>query len=179
MKLFSALCGLVVIALLLAPAVGAEPDKIKIGGDSATVDVPVVAEVKEGKEFGAVETVEGRRFPGWFERRRLGLTPRNIRQTAADLKAKGELSNIPAIAATQVADEIIGKQPVEFKKVEAELDWNKIMEFIERIIEMFMRWFVYDVPHGENPFTDTVQAQPADKTPLTPESVGVIFQNSP
>jgi len=74
------------------------------------------------------------------QRRKLGVTFRNIRRVASDLKKAGELSNDPAIASAQVLRVLTEENPKEFQAEAASIDWDALLDFIERLLELILKF---------------------------------------
>jgi hypothetical protein len=81
---------------------------------------------------------------GIIQRRKLGLSIANVRDTTKRLLAEGKIDKeMPkAVIAAAVMDEIIAQNPkawAEEAKVGAP-DWDAILAFIEKLIELFMKF---------------------------------------
>ncbi len=77
------------------------------------------------------------------ERRKLGLTFRNIRNAVAELDAAGELDrNDPAGTSLQVLEKILTENPQAVKAVAGERDWasflDALMAFLERLLSIWL-----------------------------------------
>jgi len=79
----------------------------------------------------------------WRQRRQLGLTIGNVREAMKALKDKGELSPDTNVAATQVMAHLIDANPTAWKEVgkDPAVDWDAILEFIARLIELILKLF--------------------------------------
>lgn len=74
------------------------------------------------------------------ERRELGLTVVNIMPIYRRMRESGELDAMSASeAAVVVADELQGTYPKAYEA--AGVDWDAILAFIERIIELLLKLF--------------------------------------
>jgi hypothetical protein len=69
------------------------------------------------------------------QRREIGLTLRNCIRVARGLNRDDELSDDPDIAAGQIAVALAGENPQAFVGV----DWDAILEFIEKLIPLIMK----------------------------------------
>jgi len=74
------------------------------------------------------------------ERRRLGITLRNVRRVMADLEAAGELDQGDAAGtAAQVLSRLIDEQPQQYKQLAGDIDWDRVLEFIEKLVELLLK----------------------------------------
>jgi len=122
--------GLVALALPERGIGAGQPTPAKWGRNPVTVRklVPVVASE-------AVPTAR----PGLSikQRREMGLTFRNVRKILAKKHQAGELDGreVPTIA-LEVMAELVDADPSAFDR---EIDWDKLFEFLERLIELIMK----------------------------------------
>jgi hypothetical protein len=107
-----------------APAATATPDA---GPAAATENLA-----------GALEKVQARRGISWKQRRALGLTFRNVRKTLSALNADGDLEGVAASELpVMVLDRLVDDNPRAYAT--AELDWDAILNFLERLIPLILR----------------------------------------
>ena len=90
-----------------------------------------------------VEVVpEAGRMASRKERRAMGVTFRGVRQAVNELQASGELSPDPGMASVQVMAVLQGDNPKAFQDAAvAEIDWDELLSFIERLIALIMALF--------------------------------------
>ena len=90
------------------------------------------------------EDVTGRRELSLRERRAMGLTLRNVRRTARELAAAGEITREMSRAeiAAIVADRIAGENPRAFDGL-TEIEWDAVLAFIERLLELLIKFLPY------------------------------------
>jgi len=104
-------------------------------GDPATGEVTTFKKVKEAAaEDGGLT----RR-----QRKKLGITFRNIRRVAKELKANGELSDNTALASAEVLEVLTNENPKGFKDEAAAIDWDALLAFIEKLMAIIMKFFVF------------------------------------
>ena len=85
----------------------------------------------------AGETPEGRLLGNFRERRRLGITLRNMARVAYELKAADEWSEDRRTNAASIAAQLIDEKPTAFIKA-GERDWASFLEAVISFIEAFM-----------------------------------------
>jgi len=107
-------------------------------------ELPKAAEAAETVVLiGGDDTVEEPKSDGISrrQRRKLGITFRNIRSVAKEMKAEGELSDDPSVAAVQVLDKLTEQHPKAYAEEAPSLDWDKLLEIVERLLAIIMRFF--------------------------------------
>jgi len=76
----------------------------------------------------------------WRERRKLGLTVSNVRRIVLDLQKAGQIDpDDTAGTSVAVLNVLLEENQAEFEKLPPQFDWDKLLEAIERIIELVMR----------------------------------------
>jgi len=114
------------------------------------------AESKQGDAVtvtGAAEAAEaGVRASsriGFIERRRLGLTVRNIKRILHEMKQEDALSAYVTVSgdgqkevdtaslAVEVTGRLAAEKPAQWQ---ADLDWDKIIAFVEQILELLIKY---------------------------------------
>jgi len=76
------------------------------------------------------------------QRRKLGVTFRNIRAVAKELDAAGELSPDRTVASAQVLAVLTEQNPRAFEEEAAAIDWDSLLDFIERLMAIIMKFFI-------------------------------------
>jgi len=102
----------------------------------------------------------------WIERRRLGLTVKNVRKALEELKAEGKLSayvettedgareiQVSSLAVA-VADKLAAERPAEWGE---NIDWDQVLAWIEQILELLIKY----IPIILDLFTVNVATAPA------------------
>jgi len=122
-----------VLLVAAAPVVAAEPA-------AAWSAPPAVVAADE------VENPEGEIRLTRKERRKLGLTFRNVRKTVAELKKAGELdTGDPDGTAVQVLEKIVGDNPKAVQEVVGDRDWasflDALLKFLEQIMPIILMFF--------------------------------------
>lgn len=78
----------------------------------------------------------------WRERRKLGVTFSNVRRHMKEMEAEGY--NVEELSQSEVGliilDRLAGENPELFR--EPGLDWDALLDFLERLFELIMRFFV-------------------------------------
>jgi len=85
------------------------------------------------------------------QRRKLGVTFRNVRRIAIDLKKKGELSDDPAVASAQVLTVLTNENPKAFQEEAAAINWDALLDFIERLLELILKFLPLFVDTAQPP----------------------------
>jgi len=75
----------------------------------------------------------------WKERKKLGLTFCNVLRIMKQLKADKTLSHDSSIASVQVFAQLVTENPKAFESIGPSVDWDLIMEWLERIIELILK----------------------------------------
>ena len=127
---------LFLVGVMLAPTFVMAAETIKIGGE--TPEVNTRADSSDGLT---------RR-----QRRALGVTFRNIRRVASELKKAGELSDDPAIASAQVLKVLTEENPKAFEEEAAAINWDALLDFIERLLELILKFLPLFVDNGPMTF---------------------------
>jgi len=117
------------ILAMLAPTFAMAAETIKVGSGVAAA----------GDDAGTLT----RR-----QRRKLGITFRNIRRVASDLKKAGELSDDKAVAAAQVLQALTQENPKAFQQEAGSIDWDALLDFIERLLELILKFLPLFVSNG-------------------------------
>lgn len=128
------------VALLCLPVYSADNPQCVINADgsiscpelappvSATVDAAAAAEEEREAEAGRLT---------FRERRKLGLTFRNVLRTARQLNAAGELSSAEDVAAGQIAFAIAAESPKAY--ADPAVDWDAILAFLEGLMPIILQ----------------------------------------
>ncbi len=114
---------------------------VKTFGQAATIGTPAGVAQSTASESG------GRL--GIAQRRKLGLTPRNLLPIVRDLKAKGQISaDDPDMAAVVILQELQARNPKAWTDEAAawspELqatNWDRILEFLEKLLPLLITLF--------------------------------------
>jgi len=85
------------------------------------------------------------------QRRKLGVTFRNVRRIAIDLKKKGALSDDPAVASAQILDVLTTENPKAFHEEAAAINWDALLDFIERLLELILKFLPLFVDTSQPP----------------------------
>lgn len=92
------------------------------------------------------EVARLRRGPTLRERQAMGVTLVNVTRIARDLKSRGEIEGETAGSlAPVVLGVLVDENPETFspncKAIDwAAIDWDKILEFIERLLELILKF---------------------------------------
>ena len=74
----------------------------------------------------------------WRQRRKLGITIKNITRVTKELRAAGELEGLgEGEIAALVLDKIVEDNPKAF--TDPGFDWDSILVFIERILPLILK----------------------------------------
>jgi len=87
------------------------------------------------------------------QRRELGLTVANVRRVVKDLEQSGQIEagTDPATVSLMVAGVLMEENQAVYSGLPPAFDWDKFMEFVERIVELVMKiigLFSYHAPAG-------------------------------
>jgi hypothetical protein len=130
-----------VTCLTVCAVSAAEPVKINVG-DATRPPGPVVTQLVEAEEVGMVEA---RKRLTIRERRKLGLTFRNVLRVTRELQDEGVLDkHDKAGTAAQILERLTHEDPQAYQEVKGDFDWDAFLEFLEKllpIILMFMEAF--------------------------------------
>ncbi len=121
--------------------------------DAAEVDVQVIGVVESDVPAAGDPNKMSRR-----ERRKLGLTFRNVARAARELKREGD--DVTALA---VMEKIVGENAKAYAETPG-IDFDAILEFIQKLLDMLLKYlplFLEPAPApgdvGLNPFVEAVQ----------------------
>jgi len=109
---------------------------------------PAITAQGQAKAGPAPAAQPARPLIGVLNRQRLGLTVRNVVRTLEAMKADGSLAGYvrqtergdrvldTSALAVAVADRIAGENP----KAWADVDWEAVLAFLERLLELLAKW---------------------------------------
>jgi hypothetical protein len=97
--------------------------------ESGETPAPVVNEGPRVRKMGDLT---------WRERRKMGLTLRNVMRVTKELGKAGELEGVSqSEVSAMVLDKIMGENPRAFN--DPSIDFDALLDFIERLIPLIMR----------------------------------------
>jgi len=77
---------------------------------------------------------------GFLQRRKLGLTWRNLRPIVKHLQEEGRIGNgNPSADAVLVMEELMAQNPEAWAAEAPTVDWDAIIEFLERLIPLILK----------------------------------------
>jgi len=89
------------------------------------------------------------------QRREMGLTFRNVRTVLAGLQESGEITEDMTTSEVSliIASYLLDANPHAFQDLEGDRDWDSFLAFLERLIELLMKFMVLfssiDLPETE------------------------------
>jgi|GEM_PF-2302281 len=107
-------------------------------------EVIKVNDIKADPAPVTVDEAGARRTLTLRQCRKVGATWKNLKQTAIALNEKGELSHHSGLAAAQVFAELEKQNPKAWQDEKASIDWQALLDFIERLMQLILKLFILD-----------------------------------
>ena len=117
-------------------------DGLEVSGSWQPVAVAAadVVEVPEVTDAKTEERQEGGRRLTWRQYRKLGLTVHDIRRAVEELQTADEFDWTDRRGtAAQVLGKLITDRPEAYGELAADIDWDKLLELIEKIIDLLLK----------------------------------------
>jgi len=107
-------------------------------GDEAAGQRAWTATAGEAAGLDAADVPEPVKRLNLLERRRLGLTIRNVKPIVERLQAEGQITEEtpPSTAAVMVFEELVSADPKAY--ADASIDWDAVLEFLEKLIPLII-----------------------------------------
>jgi len=132
--------------MLMSPLMFMGPAPYGVSSEATPITIP--AQITTGAETILIGDGEEKKAESSDagltrrQRRKLGLTFRNIRKVAKELNAAGELSPDRTVASAQVLAVLTEENPRAFEEEAAAIDWDSLLDFIERLMSIIMKFFI-------------------------------------
>lgn len=127
---------LLLVAFLGLPALASEP------GVASFSDPPAVT-AEQPTEAKSGEKVTLKRGLGLIERRKMGLTFRNVRRVLAEMNDAGELDGRDtAVVAALVLEQLSVEKPMAFAGLDEDF-WERLLAFLEAIIPIILKFLPF------------------------------------